>query len=200
MTKNNKAEDDSRSPTDSKYIQDVEEHFSDTEGWIPGDFEVQMNIESRQRQIATSDSDTFNEDSELAMDNCSSESSWPDTDDESDVKGIEEGLKGYKSVPLMIEEKEHDNSFGEKDIKLSTIDQQNVNKNNSTVYSKNLKDIHLTSRDFDYTPVEKRELVLDEEKIAKIKNAMKNINIKVPPWADKLDDKEFSDILNKIIK
>lgn len=130
--------------------------------------------------------------------------SWPDTDEEYEIKNNEDTYAGYTSIPLIIEESNSEDVKTEVEVnEVSTGNLYTTNLALSNVLDsvrRETESVHLSEKDFDYTPVDKREFTLDDEVISKIKDVMKKINITPPPWADKINDEKFSEIVKKIIK
>uniref|UniRef100_A0A0K0E9V2 Male-enhanced antigen 1 n=1 Tax=Strongyloides stercoralis TaxID=6248 RepID=A0A0K0E9V2_STRER len=202
MSPNNLNEDDLNNLPNEKYIENVEDQNSDSDGWVPTDFEIQ--IVGRSNQTYSLDDNLEEDVNNFSCTDNESESSWPDTDEEYSNKINEESYEGYTSIPLIIEE---NNSLDtENEVvtdKINTTDFHTTNillNNVLESVKRETESVHLSSKDFDYTPVDKKEFTLDDEVILKIKDVMKKIKITPPPWADKINDEKFSEIVKDIIK
>uniref|UniRef100_A0AC35TSW3 Phosphoprotein n=1 Tax=Rhabditophanes sp. KR3021 TaxID=114890 RepID=A0AC35TSW3_9BILA len=60
--------------------------------------------------------------------------------------------------------------------------------------------IHLNSKDFDLTPVQKPKLDLDDGKIDEIKNIMKSIQFAEPEWGKKISDADLKKMISQMKK
>uniref|UniRef100_A0A0K0FFW1 Structural protein n=1 Tax=Strongyloides venezuelensis TaxID=75913 RepID=A0A0K0FFW1_STRVS len=202
MPPDNKNKDNLKNPPGGKSIENVEDQVSDSDGWVPADFEIQLV--GRGYQTYSEDDIVQDDDANFSYSDNSSESSWPDTDDEYQEEIVEEYFDGYKSIPLIVEESKPEDAKdeGQENVE-SKIDSSVTSMTISAIINsvkKETENVHLAAKDFDYTPVGKRELVLDDEKISKIKDVMKKINITPPPWATKIDDNKLSELVKEIIR